>query len=386
MMRFALSTVRPRRQVLVYGWPDTEGNAVCLLRYLSVDTTEERIVWLCNDPTSLPDRYSEWLTHVAVRSKHSLSGFWAYLRSDVVCFTHGLYSSLEPSRGRVFVNLWHGDGPKRTENSTFSARPAASAVVAGTRLWGEKKVVDFGMSPSQLLVVGNPRIDDLTEPLDAGQRAALERLFGERFILWMPTYRDSNGAGFQSWSDGERLSSAGHLAALGRSAQRAAEEHGVRVVVKPHPMDEDNYADVPGLETVDDVQLNEHGVSLYQLLGASLGLVTDYSSVWTDYLVLDRPILLFCPDYEEYSRHRGFNVPDLGAVAPGPLAISLDAFEEFVAEVAATGDADKVRRRQVADDIGCVTTPGAARRLWDAVSGLRVPSSSIGRRQPKPGA
>lgn len=371
-MKLALSLVRPRRQVVVYGWPDTEGNAVCLLRYLSVETTEERIVWLCNDSSTTRGRYAAWLPHVTIRDKRSPLGFWAYLRSDVVCFTHGLYSSPVPTRGRVFVNLWHGDGPKRTENATFSARPAASAVVAGTRLWGEKKVDDFGMKSSQLLLVGNPRIDDLVEPLDAEQQSAIEDLFGKRFIIWMPTYRDSNGAGFQTWSDGERLSTSGYLAALGRSALGVREKYGLRVVVKPHPMDRDTYGDVAGLLTVDDEQLNSRNVSLYQLLGASTALVTDYSSVWTDYLVLDRPILLFCPDYEEYAERRGFNVPDLRAVAPGPIATDVNGFEEFVASVADTGDAGPAQRRRVAADIGCVTSTGAACRLWDAVSAMRL--------------
>jgi CDP-glycerol glycerophosphotransferase len=374
LMRALLTIVPPRRQVLVYGWPDWEGNAVCLLRYLSISTAEKDIVWLANGNPQDNPQYAPWLNHVIVKRKSSIAGLWAYLRSDVVCFTHGLYSSPRPSRGRVFINLWHGDGPKRTENAAFQVRPGASAVVAGTRLWGEMKAADFDMSPQQVLVVGNPRIDDFDEPLTSRQQTALDDLLGPRFIVWMPTYRDSNGAGFREWSDGPRLTDAGHVASLGDSARQARREHGVQVVVKAHPMDRDNYAGAPGLLTLDDDWLNQQRLSLYQLLGASSGLVTDYSSVWTDYLVVNRPILLFCPDYVEYGHQRGFNVPDLHAVAPGPLVTSLEAFQDFVAAVASGVDTDAARRREVAERIGCVTTAGASGRLWDAISHMRAPS------------
>jgi CDP-glycerol glycerophosphotransferase (TagB/SpsB family) len=34
-------------------------------------------------------------------------------------------------------------------------------------------------------------------------------------------------------------------------------------------------------------------------------LITDYSSVWFEYLLIDRPIIFFAPDYSEYMEKRG---------------------------------------------------------------------------------
>jgi hypothetical protein len=366
-----LAVVPPRRQVTVYGWPDLEGNAVALLRHLAREGEERRIVWLTSRPLPAPRADEGWRDRVRVRSKRSLSGFWAYIRSDVVCFTHGLYRSPVPRRGRVFINLWHGDGPKRTENREFAARPGATAIVGQTRLWGEKKAVELGMPASSALVVGNPRVDDFAEPMTVAQRQALVDLLGSRFILWMPTYRESNGAGFREWSDGARLSDSGQMAELAASARAASERHGITVVVKPHPMDRDTYAGVPGLRSIDDESLRRLGLTLYQVLGAADALITDYSSVWTDYLVVDRPILLLCPDYEEYAATRGFNVPDLRAVAPGPLVEDAAALTDFIADVAAGRDPFHARRTELMAEIGAVGEPGASERLWRAVTGLR---------------
>jgi len=47
-------------------------------------------------------------------------------------------------------------------------------------------------------------------------------------------------------------------------------------------------------------------------------LVTDYSSLMFDYALLDRPMVFFAPDLEDYSRSRGTYF-DLRQEAPGPV-------------------------------------------------------------------
>jgi hypothetical protein len=46
-------------------------------------------------------------------------------------------------------------------------------------------------------------------------------------------------------------------------------------------------------------------VDSYELLAATDALITDYSSVFYDYLVLRRQIILYCADYEKYKKVRG---------------------------------------------------------------------------------
>lgn len=46
-------------------------------------------------------------------------------------------------------------------------------------------------------------------------------------------------------------------------------------------------------------------VDTYQLLALTDGLITDYSSVFFDYLALRRQIILYCADYELYKKKRG---------------------------------------------------------------------------------
>ena len=62
---------------------------------------------------------------------------------------------------------------------------------------------------------------------------------------------------------------------------------------------------------INDAFLSDNGIINYELLGVADALLTDYSSVYYDYLLLDRPIGLCWDDYEEYKAN-GFKVNKLG--------------------------------------------------------------------------
>ena len=59
--------------------------------------------------------------------------------------------------------------------------------------------------------------------------------------------------------------------------------------------------------------------SVEELCVAADVLLTDYSSIMFDYAVLDRPIVIHAPDWEEYRARRGVYF-DLLAAPPGAVA------------------------------------------------------------------
>ena len=70
------------------------------------------------------------------------------------------------------------------------------------------------------------------------------------------------------------------------------------------------------------VQLASKNADIQELLLISDILITDYSSVTCDFLLLNRPILLYTYDYDEYISHRGIYYKNLEEIAPGPLLFS----------------------------------------------------------------
>ena len=50
----------------------------------------------------------------------------------------------------------------------------------------------------------------------------------------------------------------------------------------------------------------QNAMSTNELLCCADVLITDYSSVFFEFLLMDKPIIFFAPDYDIYSQSRGF--------------------------------------------------------------------------------
>jgi CDP-glycerol glycerophosphotransferase len=77
--------------------------------------------------------------------------------------------------------------------------------------------------------------------------------------------------------------------------------------------------------------------SVEQLMIAADVMITDFSSVMFDYAVLDKPLVIFAPDWEVYQAVRGVTF-DLQAEHPGTFATSFDELVDAFASGQITGD------------------------------------------------
>ena len=119
---------------------------------------------------------------------------------------------------------------------------------------------------------------------------------------------------------------------MGQLMADAARLEGVQLVVKPHPIDADSY-DAYGIRTLKTEDIWAAGSTLYQFLGAAAGVISDYSSIWVDYLAVRGSVALYCPDLEEYSRERRLNSPPLDLVADRLFLRTAADVQEFFSTV-----------------------------------------------------
>jgi len=361
----ALST---RAHAVVHGWPDDEANAIEVARGL-LRRYPGRIYVLQNDPAFWSPRIPQEEGGRLVRlPKNSLAALRVSLRAEVTFFTHGLSTAVDPPGDRLVVNLWHGDGPKSTRQPRLVR---STVVVSGAALWAAYKAELFAVPPQNVLLTGNPRIDQFDEPLVETVLRRFGLNPGRRCVLWMPTYREARGPRDRAWSDGIRLSGSSEVAALATALAVHAEALPIDLVIKPHPLDADSYSGL-GCHVVTGEQLNRAGVTLYQLLGHCDALISDVSSAWVDYLVLDRPIGFYMPDLDEFVSRRGLNVSDLPTLVPGPLLQDADQARAFLDEVAGAAPRRRPSSYPGFAKIGPVRHTGATDRLLDALSEFQL--------------
>ena len=382
VVRAVVWWVPPHLHAVVSGFPDDEGNSVEVVRRLA---DRVPVVWLVSNDPAAAQRLVRDLRprhRLRILCKDSSRAYLAYVTAKFVFFTHGLYGSPPPPLRKVFVNLWHGDGPKLSKGFSYVHSTYA---VAGTHLWGEQRPEYFGVRGENVLVTGHPRIDQFARPpgAEAVRRLGLDP--DKPLVLWMPTYRLTEYRGrrlgqVRNWTDSGELTRQEGVVTLSAEVARTAERLGVTVAIKPHPLDGDRY-DGLGLPLVSNDDLNREDLTVYQLLGLARGLITDYSSVWTDYLALNRPIGIYCPDLEEYEARRGLNVSDYLALIPGPRLTAGADFRQFLQECLDESPESRAIRARSAARIGAVTQLGATDRLLDAVGAPARPSAPAVPRQ-----
>ena len=100
------------------------------------------------------------------------------------------------------------------------------------------------------------------------------------------------------------------------------------------------------------------GHGIYRLLGRAAALATDYSSVWTDFLTLDRPIGFVLNDLADYEQgSRGLNVPNLLELLPGPQLLSPEDCGQFATDALTDPPHLKELRATSAELVG-LASPG----------------------------
>ncbi|MBI4898031.1 MAG: CDP-glycerol glycerophosphotransferase family protein [Actinobacteria bacterium] len=362
--------VPPKRLTVVYSISAFEGNAGEVVRWLETGSSGQ-IVWLLDE---IPSQNSVRAVSgtksgaSAVVSKRSFRGFWYFLRADTVLFTDLVFGGPKPPRNRTFVNLWHGDGPKVDTTAHFSAGTPAQFTVAGTIAWGTEKLKSFNAPSDGLIVSGNPRIDQFDRPASDDQLRALGIDPDRPFVLWAPTYRHTRlDSPHGAWKDSRVADPFDEVRIRNADLAKSLAHPGLQLVVKSHPLDKANLDFAATIQIAND-DLASAGVGLYQVLARASALLTDYSSIWTDFIPLNRPIALYCPDLDDFSVGRGFDLPDFESYSPGPILSDADDLFAFLGEIAAGIDSSQSRRMKVVKLLGIVDETGATSRLMSQLS------------------
>lgn len=379
-----LRVLTPRlNHAVLASTPATEDNVIEIARALLARYSGD-IVWL-DAPGSgfLASVGLNESGRICVIPRRSLRAFWMYVTAELVFYTHGLYGEPAALRKKSTVNLWHGEGPKRMD-VLFPARKARSKpsdfIVGQTQFWGTSNARASGLESANILWSGFPRLDAMLR----GAKSASLKDVGidpdRPYVLWMPAYRQAAASGtMYAWSDVTDVTIDNELDHIISRGLRRLEAMGIQIVVKLHPF-ESKSRKIVGAIDVSGSDLEDAGISLYSLIGGSSGLISDYSSVWVDYLILDRPIAFFWPDYSSYAAGRGIYPIDLEEWLPGKALETESDFVDFGGEVLEQNSAGSSVRARCMQHFGFVdpSPQTHANRLLDLLK-ARLPEVVAGR-------
>ncbi len=286
-----------------------------------------------------------------VRFVSNIGGVFHFLTGRYFFYSFGKYP-IKPSPRQMVVNVWHGSPLKKIGNyESDEDQNFFTLVLAASDFFVPIMQKAFSCKREQVVVCGHPRNDAMFAPGDPLGTLGIDKKYS-RLILWLPTFRQS---AFLGDNDTEAKEGTG-LPILSRRTDMAAVnellvKENTLLLAKIHPAQDLSLIDREGFSNIrilTNDEMQQAGCDLYSLLGVSDGLITDYSSVFFDYLLLNRPIGFTVDDMEEYRRTRGFVVDDPYPLMPGQFIHTPEEFTGFLTALLADEDAYADRRSEVA--------------------------------------
>lgn len=77
-------------------------------------------------------------------------------------------------------------------------------------------------------------------------------------------------------------------------------------------------------------ELEKYGLDLYEVLGAGDLLITDYSTIYNDFLFMNKPTIFVITDIEEYRKNRGLALEPYDFWSAGPKVNSQQELQQEI--------------------------------------------------------
>lgn len=227
-----------------------------------------------------------------IRSMVSFMKYYAEANYVILCDYFLPVASCKKKKETIVVQLWHACGLlKKCGYSTSDDIPSVyhgnlfcnyDLVTVSGEICREKMAEAMRLPKEKVQALGVSRTDLFWQQ---GYRERCKKKFfalhkeavGKKIIVWAPTFR---GRAFYPYVVGE--------AEIRSVQEQLKEEYYLLPHLHPH------------------LKKEEQGIM--ELLPVADILITDYSSVLFEFLLFEKPVILFVPDYEEYKKTRGFYI------------------------------------------------------------------------------
>lgn len=302
---------------------------------------EYELVWcLHKEPEQLPE--FENVKYVNMRKQWWRFKYYEYTS---VCLISCNYFLLSHSKKQISYSISHGS-PLKSVISYYHLPDRVNYFFTASEEMGRITQKDMCFDAARSVSLGLPRNDEFSKP----ERDIAPYFKGafDKIIVWYPTFRQHNAGGVNT--NAKQGIPVIHNTENAVRLNQCAAEHKVLIVLKPHFAQDLSYIKdlkLSNIVFIDDLFFKRNGITSYEFVHATDALITDYSSIYYDYLLADKPIALVWEDLEEYRQNPGFSV-DLDDFCKGAEKVyTVEDFEKFISNVAAGKDELKRERAEI---------------------------------------
>ena len=333
-----------------------------------IKTKKEKAVVLVRDKSLYKRLKNELPT---VYSAYTLTGIVQFLRHQKVIIDNGdarlfFFPYYLHPKFQSIINLWHGIPlkklgkaiDKRREDSFDIQFQCYSYFTVCSEF--EKKLIESCYSiDKEVWVTGTPRNDQLLQK----DNRLLDNYsyLGKKTILYAPTWRDQgNQSSFFPFADKD-------LAGLNKFLK----DEDAYLLLRGHREDMKFLRQENQQSSFNRILPAHQDIfpEVQTLLAHVDVLITDYSSIYLDYLLLDKPIIFIPYDIEEYRKFRGFFF-DYEKHSPGSKVDSQQAFVNALRSSLEKPEQDALHRAEICAIFHQFKNGGACQRIYDQIKSI----------------
>lgn len=334
------------RRLLFYAGTEPHENADAIVEYLYQEYHGKKfkLVYLGESSEKTKNNVVQ-IDKSSVRKKASIKEMlrycYYYATSKYLFYENEALNKV--CNRQVLIYLNHGTIPLKQVSDVLKQPEELSYGVCPSEGCADIYTEQYGIPKAKLLYMMPARVNYLF-----GDNAAVPwKQPGEKLILWLPTFRQLTGSIRRDSVEENPLE-------LIRTDREWLMLDGLlnntkqRLVIKKHPREKIEFSILSyctNINIITENDLKNSGLLLHQVLAQTDALITDYSGIAFEFMLLNRPIGYVVSDMQKYIR--GFAVKNPLDFMPGPKIHNLNEMFMYIKDVAESIDQYKTERAEL---------------------------------------
>lgn len=355
VLQIALSFLPLRRQILFKAGDEPHENARAIVDYLAREHKGKRYKLIFSEGRDSRNKNS--FPNVSVIYEDTLRSRSRFRENLHYCFLLATSKFLiyenEPlkkvNRRQKLFFLNHGTVPLKNVRDVLRQPDEVDFAICPSEGCSQIYTQQYGIPVEKQLYIMPPRTDFIKKR--GHQLEKIVETGGCQVIIWLPTFRALKG------TDRRDSVHADIIPLVEEQNQfeiinKSLCVNDQMLLIKKHPKEKDDLI-VPGscknIVLLTDEELWLEGLCLHEILGDTSALITDYSGISFEYLLVEKPIGYVISDMEDY--RRGFAYERPADYMPGRKIRTIGELVCFLDEVRAGGDEYKNSREKLVNQL-----------------------------------
>lgn len=329
-------TMFPDKKITFISWD------CFILDYTSIDCIKKATLF-----SQCVARCSHIFTSITHRLQHFISD---QIAVDLNYYAAPLKNDIIPRTDKYY--LAYDLVGKEYDKLVMTSEVGIRMAMAFMRSMEKPQFADWGLCRNDNLFT-NESFDNIKQTILSSVSYPANKIF-----LYTPTHRD-----YEEFVKDTSRSLLGYSMNL-IDFHEFLKSEGIVIVAKIHPRQNEGIISHELPESI-IIHQPQHHYGLTELMIISDCLITDYTTVYYDYLLLDKPVIFNFYDSERYGRERGFSFSPIECITAGDIVRNPEELKSAINNISVNYEQSKEKRKFVRDLIFAYQDGKTCSRVYD---------------------